>query len=102
MWKAHIRPHIEHAIHAWSPYLMQDIASIVKVQRAVTRHISGLKGLSHEKRLTDLGWTTLEARRTRGDVILTYQVLSENAELRLNTWHWMRTLADIEGPVRGI
>ena len=102
LWKAHIRPHLEHAIHAWSPYLKKDIDVLEKVQQAVTRHISGMKGFRYEKRLAELGWTSLEARRTRGDVILTYQVLSQNAELRLNTWHWVKPLADIDGPASSI
>ena len=84
LWKAHIRPHLEHAIQAWSPYLDKDIHVLERVQRRVTKHMDGMKGLSYEDRLHELNkecdqlrqskWTTLEERRLRGDLIFTYQV----------------------------
>lgn len=95
LWKAHIRSHLEHAIQTWSPYLIQDIAVI---HRAVNRHISGLKGLKYQQRLTNSDNTWIQKNAWRRS----YQVLSENVELRLNTWHWVRPVADIEGPARGI
>ena len=36
-----------------------------KVQRAVTKHIGGMKGLNYEQRLEKLGWTTLEEEEAR-------------------------------------
>ena len=73
-----------------------------KVQRAVTKHIGGMKGLSYEQRLEKLGWTTLEARRERGDLILTYQCRKGNAEANLSTWHWVDPLIGQSGPVSSI
>ena len=102
LWKAHIRPHLEHAIQAWSPYLKGDIKVLENVQRAVTKHMGGMKGMNYEKRLTELGWTTLEARRTRGDLIMTYQLRNSNAAVNLNTWHWTNPLAEIDGPVGSV
>ena len=43
LWKAHIRPHLEHAIQAWSPYDKKDIDCLERVQRKVTKHIAGMK-----------------------------------------------------------
>jgi hypothetical protein len=98
LWKTHIRPHLEHAIHAWSPYQIGDIGVLERVQRAVTRHIGGMKGLNYEQRLAKLGWTTLEKRRVRGDLILTYQHLKGNADVELN-WPWAH---DISGPASSV
>ena len=102
LWKTHIRPHLEHAIQAWSPHLKADIEVLEKVQRAVTKHIGGMKGLNYEQRLEKLGWMTLEERRKRGDLILTYQCRKGNAEANLSTWHWVDPLIGQSGPVSSI
>mgnify|MGYP000361356293 CR=1 FL=1 len=102
LWKIQIRPHLEHAIQAWSPHLKGDIEVLEKVQRAVTKHIGGMKGLNYEQRLEKLGWTTLEARRERGDLILTYQYRKGNAEMNLTTWRWVEPLTKQSGPVSSI
>ena len=73
-----------------------------RVQRAVTKHIGGMKGLTYEERLEKLGWTTLEARRERGDLILTYQLLHQNAAVNLSTWHWAQPLSDMSGPAGSV
>jgi ribonuclease P/MRP protein subunit RPP40 len=102
LWKTHIRPHLEHAIQAWSPHLKTDIEVLERVQRAVTKHINGMKGLTYEQRHEKLGWTTLEQRRVRGDLILTYQLLHENAAVSLTTWNWTQPLTAIEGPAGSV
>jgi hypothetical protein len=102
LWKTHIRPHLEHAIQAWSPHQKGDINVLERVQRAVTKHMGGMKGLSYEQRLAKLDWTTLEARRVRGDLILTYQLLHERADVNLSTWRWAQPLAQIDGPASSV
>ncbi len=102
LWKTHIRPHLEHAVQSWSPHLKRDIDVLERVQRAVTKHIGGMKSLNYEQRLEKLGWTTLEARRERGDLILTYQLLHQNAAVNLSTWHWAQPLSDISGPAGSV
>ena len=84
LYKSHIRPHLEHGIQACSPYLKRDSEALERVQRAVTKHISGMKGLTYEQRLDKLGWTTLAARRLRGDLILTFQAYRMGAFSNLN------------------
>jgi hypothetical protein len=96
LWKTHIRPHLEHAIQAWSPYLEKDITILENVQRRASKHIAGLSALSYEERLEVLGWTTLEERRVRGDLIFTYQHLKNNAEVSLD-WQWA-SLSHLDGP----
>ena len=102
LWKTHIRPHIEHAIQAWSPYLKCDINMLERVQRVVTKHIDGMRGLSYEQRLRELGWTTLETRRVRGDLIFTYQTLHNNALTSLSTWNWAQPITLVGGPASSV
>ena len=101
LWKAHIRPHLEHAIQAWSPHHVSDIHILERVQRRLTKHMDGMKGLSYEQRLDELGWTTLERRRRRGDLIFTYQALHERAIVNLD-WRWAQPLSQIEGPASAV
>lgn len=108
LWQAHIRPLIEHAIQAWSPYLLSDIKILERVQRRVSKHMDGMKGKSYEERLKVLDWTTLEERRLRGDLIFTYRVRScinnedqhdQSVHPIVNLdWRWAKP---IEGPAGG-
>jgi hypothetical protein len=99
LWKAHIRPHLEHAIQAWSPYLKEDIDVLERVQRRVTKYMDGMKGLNYGERLEKLGWTTLEKRRQRGDLIFTYQVMHNNTIVDID---WRRAQPLSAGPASGI
>ena len=47
-----------------------------KVQRRVTKMIQGYKDLSYEKRLIGCGLTTLEKRRSRGDLIEACKIIT--------------------------
>jgi len=76
IYKTYIRPHLEYAIQAWSPYLQKDIQCLESVQRAATRLVSGFKKISYEERLRKVGLTTLEVRRQRRDLIECYKILT--------------------------
>lgn len=47
-----------------------------KIQHRVTRMVPGLIKLPYSDRLEKMGLTTLEARRTRGDLIQTYKIFN--------------------------
>src|SRR6218665_2406714 len=72
LYKSLVRPQLEYCIHVWSPHLKQDIEKLEKVQRRATKMIQGYKDLSYEERLIRCGLTTLEERRSRGDLIEAY------------------------------
>ena len=71
-----VRPRLEFCVQAWSPYLRRDTDKIEKVQRRATRLIPQLKNNSYEERLCRLDLTTLEERRTRGDVIEVFKMVN--------------------------
>ena len=48
--------------------------------------VSNLKGRNYEDRLRELTLETLEERRTRGDLIQAYRVLSGKADVDPNIW----------------
>lgn len=75
LYYAFVRSTLEFASCAWNPHLRKDINLIESVQRRFTRRIPGLRGLSYEERLRLLGINSLETRRHRADLILTYKII---------------------------
>ena len=59
LYKALIRPHIEYATVIWNPILKKNIFLIENVQRRATKLVSGIRHLSYEERLRNLGLPTL-------------------------------------------
>ena len=74
LYVQYVRPHLEYAVQAWSPWLMSEIDMVEAVQKRAIRAISGLKG-SYEEKLRSLGLTSLADRRIRGDMIQVYKIL---------------------------
>ena len=74
LYTSYVRPHLEFAVQAWSPFLAQDIAKLEQVQRRATKHIATLKHLPYSQRLASLNLTTLTERRERGDLIEQYKI----------------------------
>ncbi len=58
------RPALEYAAAVWDPYLKKHV-KIDEVQKAATRWMSTLRGLSYEERLDKLQLPALEERRKK-------------------------------------
>ena len=50
-----MRPHLEHCLSVWLPYLRKDNECLEKVKRRETKLVKGLSSKSYEKRLSLLG-----------------------------------------------
>ena len=70
-----MRPHLEFAAPAWSPWLREDIEIIERVQKKAVGMISGLKGGGYEEKCKELGMETLEARREKQDLLQAFKIL---------------------------
>ena len=86
-----VRPHLEYANSVWCPYLKQDIRVIERVQRRATKMVPELKYLNYTERLKQLGLTTLEARRQRGDLIQYYKFVNN---INLISWYHPNSLTN--------
>ena len=71
-----VRSHLEYANCIWSPYTVQDIKTLEKVQMRATKLIKRIKHLSYMERLKYLNLPTLHYRRLRGDMIMVYKICS--------------------------
>ena len=74
LYTTYVRPHLEFAVSAWNPYLIKDINTLEKVQQRATKISPAIKNLTYQNRLQVLKLTTLEKRRTRGDLIQKFKI----------------------------
>ena len=73
---SYIRPHLEYAIEAWSPWLRKDQRILERPQRRATKFVRGLWYRSYSERLARLGIHSTLYRRIRSDLIFTYKALT--------------------------
>lgn len=83
IYKAYIRPRVEYAFTVWNPYHIGDIELLERVQRRATKLPGLIRRLPYETRLQKLGLTTLQLRRTRGDLIEVYKMLNNKYSCNL-------------------
>jgi hypothetical protein len=76
IFKAYVRPILEHDSQVWSPYLKEDIRRVEGPQRRFTKRLKGFEtDWSYLQRLHALGEETLLVRRIKADLILVYKII---------------------------
>jgi hypothetical protein len=75
LYKQYVRPHLEFASPAWSPWLAGDIEVLEKVQEKALRMTTGLKGNTYEERCKEVGLSTLQERRKVQDLTQVFKIL---------------------------
>jgi hypothetical protein len=96
LYKQYVRPHLEFAVQAWSPWTHQDKEELERVQKKAVGMVSGLSGTTYEEKLIELNLTTLEERRHQADMLQVYKILTEKDRVDKRTWFQMAG----EGPAR--
>ena len=76
LYKTFVRPKLEYASAAWSPWLEKDMEELQKVQKRVMRMVTDLGQGSYDEKLKRAGLTSLKERRKRGDLIETYKTMT--------------------------
>jgi hypothetical protein len=85
LYKQYVRCHLEGAVQAWNPWLVQDIENIEGVQKRAINKCRGLQG-SYADKLKALGLTSLFERRIRGDMLQTYKIINRIDDVDYQTW----------------
>ena len=100
LYKAYIRPHLEYCALVSNPSLARDIACLESIQHRATwtKIVAGFRNKPYSERLCLLGLTTLEKRRTRGDLIETYKIVTGKEKVDRSMFFRM---ADTKQRLRG-
>ena len=73
VYEQYIRPHLEFAVPAWSPWLASDRQVHKKVQKRAVKMTSELTASTYEGRLAELDLLSLEACRVKYDLVQTFK-----------------------------
>ena len=63
LYKSIVSPHLEHAVHFWSPHLRRDIDKMEKIQRRATKKIPEIRNHSYHQQIQELDLISLVQRR---------------------------------------
>ena len=94
LYVQYVRPHLEFASPAWSPWQEADKECLEKVQKRAVSMVSGLSSAQYEDRLKELGLTTLEERRHQLDMLQTFKILAGKDKVDKSTWFTMSSESD--------
>ena len=84
MFKTFVRPILEYASPVWSPYSIESIDSVERVQRKFTKRIPGMSCYPYRERLQRLNLETLEIRRLKYDLVMVYNILHRRLDVDFN------------------
>ena len=82
----YVRPHLEFATQAWSPWTAEDKQTLERVQQRAIKMVSGLQSKDYGERLKELGLQTLEERRHQADMAMVQQIMHRKGGLAPETW----------------
>jgi hypothetical protein len=94
LYKSYVRPHIEFAVPAWSPYTKKDINTLEKVQDRATKTIHSIRHLPYHTRCAHLQLSPLTVRRLRGDLIQQFKISTSVDEVN---WHNSPLVSEARG-----
>ena len=83
-YKSYIRPIAEYGSPIWSPYLIQDIEAVERIQRYFTKKACSRANVvfnSYKDRLYKLNLRSLQYRRCESDLIMTYKIVHNLVDL---------------------
>ena len=86
LYKQYVRPHVEFACPAWSPWTVADKTVVERVQERAVKMISGLKGADYAEKLAELRMLSLEDRRTLYDLVQVYKIVHKVDDVPYGMW----------------
>ena len=86
LYKQYVRPHLEFASPAWSPWTQGDVEVLERVQKRAIKMVSGLNGRTYEERLRELKMLPLATRRIQLDLTQTFKIIKGHDAVDPSTW----------------
>ena len=86
LYKQYVRPHLEFAVPAWSPWTQGDIHTLERVQQRAVKMVSGLQGPTYEDKLRELQLLSLADRRTQYDLMQNYKFIRGIDNVNVDIW----------------
>jgi hypothetical protein len=93
----YVRPLVEYSSSVWSPHHVIGIDQVESVQRRFTKRLPGMDNLSYTERLTKLSLDSLQLRRLKFDLILTYKIIFGLVDTNVTDFFIMRTSSTTRG-----
>jgi hypothetical protein len=78
-----VRPHLEYCCSVWNPHTSEKIKKIEAVQRRAARYVTNAydRTTSVTSLLQDLGWESLESRRTKSQLTMLYKTINRLVDI---------------------
>jgi hypothetical protein len=95
LYKQYVRPHLEFASPAWSPWAHTDIQMLEKVQEQALKRTTGLIGRTYQERCAEVGLETLEERRRNQDMMHTFKILK--GHVKIDSDHLFKRITNSSG-----
>ena len=89
-FEQYVRPLLEFAVPAWSPWKRSDIEMLENVQKKMVRSVSGLAPGTYEAKCSELGLATLEKRRRDMDMVQTFKIIHGVDDVDRVSWFKFR------------
>ena len=86
-----VRPLVQYASCVWAPSSVGLIRKIEAVQKRFTKRLPGLNVLDYHERLAFLGLESLELRRLKADLCMTYKILFNLVNVNVEFFFPVRT-----------
>ena len=82
LYTMYVRPILENNSVVFSPHFIQDINNIESVQKRFTKYLPGMYDLAYNDRLVALNLDSLEVRRFKSDLVLTFKICNNMSHLK--------------------
>ena len=79
LYKSIVLSRLEYGYQLWSPFLIKHITQLEKIQRSITKHITGANDMPYHERLKSLGLYSLQRRRERYCITYIWKIIEDLA-----------------------
>ena len=75
LFKSILLSQLDYGSQLWSPFLINHITQLEKIQRSFTKHITGMNAMPYHERLKSHGLYSLQRRRKRYCIIYIWKII---------------------------